>query len=135
MRDKEWKATLHDWVPQSLESQTKHFQFSIFKPTVSQGLYSLSPFGHKAGGYRTIRSMVYNEGSKGKTGSTSEDSGPYQHYTNSATPHTTSTQRIPLASKTMVKMKKKSKVFQTPVHKKSTTNTKYFIFAISGEIQ
>jgi len=66
VKDREWKVTLHDWIPQTLESQTKHFSFPLFKRTASQGLYVPSPFGHRMGGWRTIATMIYNDGVKHK---------------------------------------------------------------------
>ena len=66
VKDKEWKVTLHDWIPQTLESQTKHFSFPLFKRTASQGLFVPTPFGHRMGGWRTIATMIYNDGTKHK---------------------------------------------------------------------
>ena len=60
------EITLHDWIPQTLESQTKYFSFPLFKRTASQGLYVPSPFGHRMGGWRTIATMIYNDGTKHK---------------------------------------------------------------------
>ena len=67
VKDKQWEVALHHWIPQTLESQTKHFSFPIFKRTASQGLYVPSPFGHRMGGWRTIATMIYNDGLKHKS--------------------------------------------------------------------
>jgi len=67
VKDKQWEVVLHHWIPQTLESQTKHFSFPIFKRTASQGLYVPSPFGHRMGGWRTIATMIYNDGLKHKS--------------------------------------------------------------------
>jgi len=67
VKDKQWEVRSHPWIPQTLESQTKHFSFPIFKRTASQGLYVPSPFGHRMGGWRTIATMIYNDGLKHKS--------------------------------------------------------------------
>ena len=126
VRDKEWKVVLHDWVPQSLESQTKHFQFPLFKPTASQGLYAPSPFGHRTGGWRTIVTMMYNEGLKHKK---PEETKPRQPLSAKTSEYrTTAHQLMPLASSTskkrVVKRKSVSKKSQKSQPKKQKKTKK-----------
>ena len=113
VRDKEWKVVLHDWVPQSLESQTKHFQFPLFKPTASQGLYVPSPLGHRRGGWCTVVNMIYNEGLKHKK---TEETKPRQPLSAKTSDYRTTTyQLVPLSSST----RKKRVVKRKSVSKKS----------------
>ena len=120
VRDKEWKVILHDWVPQSLESQTKHFQFPLFKPTASQGLYAPSPFGHRTGGWRTIATMIYNEGLKHKK---PEENKPCQPLSAKTSDYRTTTHLlVPLSSNTRKKRVVKRKSVSKNLKKSSPKN-------------
>ena len=99
VKDKEWKVTLHDWIPQTLESQTKHFSFPLFKRTASQGLFVPTPFGHRMGGWRTIATMIYNDGAKHK--STEEYKSRPPKVARYASPLPTTRQLTPFSTTTM----------------------------------
>ena len=111
VRYKEWKVAIHDWVPQSLESKTKHFHFPIYQPTASQGLYAPSPFGPRTSGFRTIASMIYNEAHGGhKKGHMLNQAKPKQANTKAMVKYSPKVLPSPKKSKGGKPKKKKKKV-------------------------
>ena len=71
--NKQWSITQSGWIPQSLESQSAEYQFPIYRPTSSQGLYAATPFGFRKGGWATLASMVLNHGGYGRKMDYSDD--------------------------------------------------------------
>jgi len=116
VKDREWKVTLHDWIPQTLESQTKHFSFPLFKRTASQGLYVPSPFGHRMRGWRTIAAMIYNDGVKHKNAEEYKSRPPKMAKYPSSAAAATTRQLTPFSTTTLAVQTSRKK----PVRKKTS---------------